>query len=94
MPGRDGTGPFGMGPRTGRSAGLCMGLGGHFRRSMSGLGRGRRNRLFSSDVSGKPRTGSSFSERIEFLKNQASFHQQSLATINKRIEELEAAQAK
>ena len=26
MPGRDGTGPFGMGPMTGRRAGYCAGL--------------------------------------------------------------------
>ena len=48
MPNRDGTGPAGQGPRTGRGAGNCAGHGGAGRFGGRGLGRGRRGRGFGS----------------------------------------------
>jgi len=44
MPNRDGTGPGGQGPRTGRGAGNCTGQGGTGRFGGRGLGLGRRGR--------------------------------------------------
>jgi hypothetical protein len=41
MPFRDGTGPLGQGPRTGRGAGACAGQGGTGRFGGRGLGMGR-----------------------------------------------------
>ena len=42
MPNRDGTGPAGGGPRSGRGAGNCTGQGGAGRFGGRGLGRGGR----------------------------------------------------
>ncbi len=47
MPGRDGVGPWGLGPRTGRGAGYCSGFGGSrfanpLRIRFAGRGRGVR----------------------------------------------------
>lgn len=50
MPGRDGSGPMGMGPMTGRGAGFCAGrmtYGVPGRGMGSGGGWGRRNRCFA-----------------------------------------------
>ena len=44
MPNRDGTGPAGGGPRSGRGAGNCTGQGGTGRLGGRGLGRGGRGR--------------------------------------------------
>jgi hypothetical protein len=44
MPNRNGTGPDGQGPRTGRGTGNCAGQGGTTRFGGRGLGRGRRGR--------------------------------------------------
>jgi hypothetical protein len=62
MPGGNGTGPMGTGPRTGRGAGFCSGYGmagyanvavrGGFNRCFGGGGRGRRNRFFATGVPG------------------------------------------
>ncbi len=62
MPGGDRTGPVGMGPRTGRSAGFCAGYGvpgyanpgyGAGGSVFGGRGgRGRRNRFFTTGVPG------------------------------------------
>ncbi len=40
MPGRDGSGPLGAGPRTGRGLGVCQGYPGRGGRRGCGLGRG------------------------------------------------------
>ena len=67
MPGGNGTGPMGMGPRTGRGAGFCSGYGiagyanaavrGGFNRCFGGGGRGRRNRFFATGIPGWARAG-------------------------------------
>lgn len=64
MPGGDKTGPMGMGPMTGRGAGLCAGfaapgfadrvLGGFFGR---GGGRGWRNMFYATGLPGWARVG-------------------------------------
>ena len=62
MPGGDRTGPMGMGPRTGRGAGFCAGLGvpgfmnrwfggGWFGRGRGG-GRGWRNMFYATGLTG------------------------------------------
>jgi hypothetical protein len=56
MPGRDGTGPMGTGPRTGRGGGSCQGRGqgrgaqGAGRGQGRGMGRGGRGRGQRSGV--------------------------------------------
>ena len=72
MPGGNGTGPMGMGPMTGRAAGLCAGnsVPGYAnpvsRRGFFGCGRGfwgrgggrgRRNRFFATGILGRARAG-------------------------------------
>jgi len=64
MPGGDRTGPMGMGPRTGRGAGFCAGLGvpGFMNRGFGGGfgggrggrggGRGRRNMFYATGLTG------------------------------------------
>ncbi len=62
MPRGDGTGPFGMGPMTGRAAGFCAGFGtpGYlnpgcgpgFSPGMGRGGRGRRNRFIATGLAG------------------------------------------
>ena len=67
MPRGDGTGPAGMGPMTGRAAGLCagyttpgyvnrMGRGGYWGWSRGG-GWGRRNWFYATGLPGRARTG-------------------------------------
>ena len=99
MPFRDGTGPLGKGPRSGRGAGPivpgntnCMGR--EFGRGFGGGGRGRRNRF------GAPGTAETTSvanasamvtdkREIAALKEQAESLQNTLDQMRNRIEELE-----
>ena len=67
MPGGDGTGPGGMGPMTGRAAGLCAGypvpgyanpIGGRgYWGGGRGGGRGRRNMFYATGLPGWQRAG-------------------------------------
>jgi len=65
MPFGDGTGPFGMGPRTGRGAGFCAGFGmpGAANRPFptcfgwNGAGRGWRNWFWATGLPGWARSG-------------------------------------
>ncbi len=69
MPGGDGTGPGGMGPRTGRATGYCAGYptpgsmnpiagrGFGFSRGGGGGGRGHRNMFYATGLTGWQRTG-------------------------------------
>ena len=68
MPGGDGTGPAGMGPMTGRAAGMCAGypmpgfmnpMGGRGRGFWGGgRGRGWRHRFWATGLPGWARAGS------------------------------------
>lgn len=68
MPGGDGTGPMGMGQRTGRGAGRCGGnssadfenAGGRRSFQGSGGGRGWRNRFWAAGLTGCQRAWSGF----------------------------------
>lgn len=102
MPGGNGTGPLGMGPRTGRGAGYCSGNAapGYMNpvnnRSYQGRGRGNRRggrgygygfRGVTPVVNPYP-----FAENqangIESLENQARYLEESLDNINRQIAEL------
>ncbi len=94
MPFKDGTGPLGQGPRTGRGAGFCSGFavpgsmnrgGGLFGRGRGG-GRGRRN---WQGAFGWPCGPTSQYDELGALKAQAAFFERALDSIRKRIEGLE-----
>ena len=63
MPGGDGTGPMGLGSRTGRAAGFCAGnpVPGYLKsipgRGFRGWGRGWRNRYYATGLPGWVRFG-------------------------------------
>jgi len=86
MPRRDGTGPMGMGSRTGRGMGSCSsgvkrGLGLAIGAGLGlGLKRGFRNFL---------RLNLTPEEEISELKSQATSLEEGLSNIKKRINELE-----
>ena len=117
MPGGDRTGPIGLGPMTGRAAGVCAGypspgyanpVGGRgyrgFGRGFRGGGRGRRNGYYASGMPGWERvaqgmhawggyaggvsTAPNAEQEQQALKQQAENLQQSLNSINRRIDEL------
>lgn len=100
MPGGDGTGPMGMGPMTGRAAGYCAGYAmPGYANPMGGRGRGfwGAGRFAWAPVgAGYPAYGPMAptpEQELEGLKQQASYFQDALADIQKRIDEL-AAQTK
>ena len=82
MPGRDGTGPLGQGPRTGR------GFGGRY------CGRGYRN--FANRFGFGPNQVANLSpqEEASLLKEDAKAIEEELKRINQRIDELEKNQNK
>ena len=105
MPGGDGTGPVGMGPRTGRGAGFCAGyptpgymspVGG---RGFWGRGRGggwgRRNWFYATGLPFWARMAQGFfgapsaEQERETLRLQSQRLQESLDAINRRLEDLE-----
>ena len=98
MPGRDRTGPMGAGPMTGKAAGLCTGnmqpgYGGGFRGNAwcrQGLGSGFRGRRYAGRIMAPAPYVQA--DESEVLKNQAEYLKNSLDAINRRIEELNAAQ--
>ncbi|MHC1724499.1 MAG: DUF5320 domain-containing protein [Syntrophobacteraceae bacterium] len=114
MPRGDRTGPTGAGPRTGRVKGFCMGfdIPGAFNQPQdlaspgAGGGRhGRRNRFFSTGLTGQQRSAvfgiepkpddlsnSKFVPESELatLKVQASYLQKALDGIKRRMQELGA----
>ncbi|RLE08823.1 MAG: hypothetical protein DRJ06_03995 [Candidatus Aminicenantes bacterium] len=100
MPGRNGTGPLGMGPMTGRAAGYCAGyqspgyinqipvrgFGG--RGLMRGLkfGRGYGFRAGAYQYA----SNMTSQQEIDILREQAKIMEVEVQAINKRIGELEA----
>lgn len=96
MPGRDGTGPRGLGPMTGGGRGFCampvVGMGPRFGRRFFGRGGGR--------VRGWARAGYGFSypaeltekEEAGILKEEAVFLREQLDGIQNRLSALEETQ--
>ena len=92
MPRGDGTGPMGMGPMTGRGAGICAGVAPAFNR-------GRRfRRMFHLTgitgwaCSGYPAYCGANAHEVddkEFLGNQAMFLENQLQQVKKRLKELD-----
>lgn len=88
MPRRDGTGPIGCGPMSGRSLGFCTGTNGRFagrtgRRFSRGFGY-RCGVGFSSFFDGEP----AVMTEQEFLTKQKEVLESRLENINKQIESL------
>ena len=75
MPGRDGTGPLGAGPMTGKGAGNCVGYaanrGTGFGRGMGG-GNGLRKMFCLTGFPGWTRNGVQAVDEKSVLKNQES----------------------
>lgn len=99
MPGRNGTGPMGMGPMTGRGSGCCagftvpeyansVGFGGSF-----GRGRGFRRMFYETGIPGCVRfkypaytgTNEPAVGEKELLKRQAEFLEKRLQQVKKRL---------
>jgi hypothetical protein len=78
MPNRNGTGPTGQGPRSGRGAGNCTGQGGTGR--FGGRGLGRRGREFGRGLGYAPGQNSSW------LEDQVKSLQSALQSITERLE--------
>jgi len=100
MPGRDGTGPMGLGPMTGRGAGLCAGLyAGYtalryiYPRLGGGFGRGCRRMAYSADTLGWGRAAYSGynppADEKEHLNQEAELLKNRLQQLDKRLKELD-----
>ena len=99
MPNRDGTGPMGMGPRTGHGAGVCagneiQGYAEHVTPRWYGWGRGRsrRRRFRGGGAPGWEWHGydrPSREQEVDVLKAQPRDLQEVLQQINDRLDELE-----
>lgn len=85
MPRGDGTGPMGMGPKTGRGMGSCTGFAapGNVNGGFFGMGRGhgRGNRKFFCQP------GSPTDEKT-FLHNQESFLERQLSQVREQLKSL------
>ncbi len=100
MAGRDGRGPAGAGPGTGRGAGLCKGgaglrngnSGGGFFGGFGQFGTGRNGKGVCRRLSGNGKATGVFYNKdneINELRHQAEILGSSLNEINKRLKELE-----
>lgn len=103
MPGRNGTGPMGLGAMTGRGAGYCSGSGmpgyGAGRRFSGGMGSRRRFHavdqnvfMMRGDQQGYYGTPNSALEK-QALENQIEVLQNELDSIRKRLSEMEGRPA-
>ncbi len=95
MPGRNGTGPAGCGPMTGRGFGPCcanadypQGSGRFVRGAGMGYGMGRRNRFNCAPHPYYAQREISPQEQKEILKQQKEFLQAELDNINSTLDEL------
>ncbi len=104
MPRGDGTGPMGMGPMSGRAAGLCLGAGRGFgrRRGAGGCGQGGgygwRNQWVATGLPGWARNGVAPAapdreQQLRAIKDQANVFENALEQLRKQIEEMETVQA-
>lgn len=106
MPRGDGTGPMGMGPKTGRGAGFCAGYsipGTANPLSGTGCGMGggrrRRNRFYATGLTRWQREAGipapvaiSPKNELEALKKQAEFFDRNLKELHGKIAKLEASE--
>lgn len=106
MPGGNGTGPLGMGPRTGRAAGYCAGFGqpGYINNSPGGFlggwgrgfqrgggrGRGRGRGYFPANGYPYPAAAAEENNRISNLEQQAKYLAESLESIHQEIASLKS----
>lgn len=94
MPGRDGSGPAGFGPMSGRGIGCCSG-GRVFNKRISGrgslMGAGNYGRDICRRLSGYGFQGNAGFE-IGDLKKQAEFLRESLRQVDSRIREFEGSE--
>ncbi|MDD4774586.1 MAG: DUF5320 domain-containing protein [Eubacteriales bacterium] len=90
MPRGDGTGPMGMGPMTGRGAGVCADFDAPVYGCGYGRGRGRGNRqMFCTGVRNKNIAYASDTDQRELLENQVSLLENRLHEIKKRLASFE-----
>ena len=90
MPGRDGTGPWGEGPLTGRGLGPC-GRGLAFRRGLDrGFGRGRGSGWRCWPYYSRQYTGVKVTkeEEIKMLEDEVKVLEEEKENITRRIKEL------
>lgn len=95
MPGRDGTGPMGMGPLTGWGTGRCdPAFGYRAPYGCAGYGRGRcRRTYYTADIPYRARfdapfigeTAGSDENKMDYLKMQAEYLEKQLQIVNKRL---------
>ncbi|MGB9678523.1 MAG: DUF5320 domain-containing protein [Thermoanaerobacteraceae bacterium] len=95
MPRGNGTGPMGMGPRTGRGMGYCSGYNtpGYMNGGYGyGRGRGYRHMYYATGVPGWGR-GYGFvpnaTDERDFLKDEARFLEDQLKYIKDRLDDLD-----
>ncbi len=87
MPGRDGTGPRGMGPLTGWGRGDCVGM--EPGAGWYGMGRGRRYRCWQGVPYASPYASPPRDEMV-YLENISLQLEQDLKCIRERMEALRA----
>jgi hypothetical protein len=91
MPGGDGTGPMGIGPRMGRGRGMCGGRGAAGMDSQMGLDmrcRGRQRRGMGWPAFGEARAENTEQE-LQILQRQAETLTSTLESLRTRIEQLQ-----
>jgi hypothetical protein len=108
MPGRDGTGPMGLGPMTGRGAGYCggrnaaqgagrgRGLGFRGGRGAGRGGYGRRNMFNATGLTGWQRAATAspaVNVEKQTLETEIETMQSQLDAMKKRLTEIEAEKA-
>ena len=91
MPRRDGTGPMGFGPMTGRGAGYCSGhpnsefMNTGFRRGYFGWGRGWRR--WPQSIQNQEQYYPTKNEEKEMLNQELNSLKQEIALIEKRLQD-------
>ncbi|HUM56327.1 MAG TPA: DUF5320 domain-containing protein [Bacillota bacterium] len=88
MPGRDGTGPTGLGSMTGRGLGPCNGTGEAYRGAGFGRGCGRGRGLGLGFFRGFSEFNASPKKQKELLQDQKNVLKNRLEEIDKQMEDL------
>lgn len=88
MPGGDGTGPLGFGPRSGRAAGFCSGYG------RPGYANPLPGRRFGGYASPGPWFyPGAYADEKEALKRQAEFLREQIGALETRLREIEGSES-